>query len=538
MFCVEVLAPVTMWTFTSRRAPVIPRGAPIPSWSSTTKSCGRTCRISRPAGRDTALAASMARLTSSRVISRFFPATATTPRLLNPLIWGPDNDRWTVSIDTPAISSASSMAFLIDSTAASRFTTTPRLMPRDSVTPIPTTSRRPSSCPSATTQQTVEVPTSSPTRYRSFRATRLLSSRPGPARSRPGFGQGVLRGSRARFHVHVLPKPQIDVVDVFDPVAQRLRHVQVGLQPFGELLVAEPDDHRVAVQQHGRVTRVAHVHLRQPPHQLGRPLQRDEEPAGQRRSGRIDHGGPTALSGVQPVDDREVELRVDRSELVDDRPGSIDQEELVADAANPDRLPLPYHHPDRSREDAPHGRVSDPGRLQQAAPPRLEVHRQDVAALQAIQHTQDLAARHPDIAVDADALHGQGVRREHQLRKLVDGHRHDDRGRGVTGPRGARQTAPAPGRRHVRAAESLVFLNGQTAHAAVSSSARSRRFGTEPIDPAPNVSTASPGRARAVSADTSSSSVRATDTGRPVCRSIAAARASTVTPGIGSSLAA
>ena len=132
MFCVELWLPVMMCTLTSRRAPVIPTGAPMPSCSSTTKSCGSTCRISRPVGSDTAFAASIARRTSSRVISRFLPATAITPRLLNPLMCGPDSARWTESISTPAISSASSIAFLIESTAASRLTTTPRRMPRDS----------------------------------------------------------------------------------------------------------------------------------------------------------------------------------------------------------------------------------------------------------------------------------------------------------------------------------------------------------------------------------------------------------------------
>jgi len=36
----------------------------------------------------------------------------------------PDKPRWTESISTPPVSSASSIAFLIDSTAASRLTTT------------------------------------------------------------------------------------------------------------------------------------------------------------------------------------------------------------------------------------------------------------------------------------------------------------------------------------------------------------------------------------------------------------------------------
>ena len=47
------------------------------------------------------------------------PATATTPRLLNALTWAPESPRWTESISTPAVSSASSIAFLIDSTVFS-----------------------------------------------------------------------------------------------------------------------------------------------------------------------------------------------------------------------------------------------------------------------------------------------------------------------------------------------------------------------------------------------------------------------------------
>ena len=39
-----------MWTLTSSRDPVMPTGLPMPSCSSTTKSCGSTCRISRPLG--------------------------------------------------------------------------------------------------------------------------------------------------------------------------------------------------------------------------------------------------------------------------------------------------------------------------------------------------------------------------------------------------------------------------------------------------------------------------------------------------------
>ncbi len=42
MFCAEVTAPVTMWTFPSSLTPSIPTGFLIPSWSSTMNSWGRT----------------------------------------------------------------------------------------------------------------------------------------------------------------------------------------------------------------------------------------------------------------------------------------------------------------------------------------------------------------------------------------------------------------------------------------------------------------------------------------------------------------
>ena len=106
----------------------------------------------------------MARRTSSRVISRVLPETATTPRLLKPLMWAPDSVRYTESISMPAVSSASSIAFLIDSTASSRFTTAPRRMPLASAVPIPMISTPPSSVTSPTIAATLVVPTSRPTR--------------------------------------------------------------------------------------------------------------------------------------------------------------------------------------------------------------------------------------------------------------------------------------------------------------------------------------------------------------------------------------
>jgi hypothetical protein len=94
MFCVDEALPVTTWTFTSSRR----------------RSCrpARRCRpvvddeVLRqhvqdlaPAGQRHGLGGVDRARTSSRVISRFLPATATTPRLLNALTCAPDSARCT-----------------------------------------------------------------------------------------------------------------------------------------------------------------------------------------------------------------------------------------------------------------------------------------------------------------------------------------------------------------------------------------------------------------------------------------------------------
>src|SRR4249919_2730095 len=128
------------------------------------------------------------------------------------------------------MSSASSMAFLMESTAASRFTTTPRRMPRDSATPMPTMSRPFPSRISPTTADTFEVPTSSPTRYRSFRAN---STPPRQTRrpAQPSYfclltsaflllpSYFRLLTSLGRPHVDAIVEPQIHVVDVSHALA-------------------------------------------------------------------------------------------------------------------------------------------------------------------------------------------------------------------------------------------------------------------------------------------------------------------------------
>src|SRR5581483_5443268 len=116
--------------------------------------------------------------------------------------------------------------FLIESTAASRLTTTPRLIPFDSATPRPTISRRSPSRISATTAVTFQVPTSRPTRYRSLRATGIPHAQP-PAL--PPFCRLHRRPAATRHvhgpHVDAVVEPQVDVVDVGDPFVERLREV-------------------------------------------------------------------------------------------------------------------------------------------------------------------------------------------------------------------------------------------------------------------------------------------------------------------------
>src|SRR5262245_7020257 len=180
----------------------------------------------------------MARLTSSRVISRLRPATATTPRLLNALTCAPDSARYTLSISMPAVSSASSIARLIASAAESTLLTTPRRMPLDSARPMPMMSRLPASMISPTTADTFDVPTSSPTRYLSLRAMRY------PRRLLP---------------IQLVAVSQIHVVVDRELRSNARRRLHPSLQPLQKILVSEVERRRLVAQRHDGVARVRHV---------------------------------------------------------------------------------------------------------------------------------------------------------------------------------------------------------------------------------------------------------------------------------------
>src|SRR3990172_6896518 len=137
-------------------------------------SCGSTWRICWSMGMFTARAASITRATSEGPTSLFL--IATTPRELIPLIWLPEIPTYTDWISTPAICSASSTAFLMDSTVLSMFTTTPFFKPWEGLMPMPMMSTCPVSLSSPTMAQTLVVPRSRPTIIASgFFTTRIPS---------------------------------------------------------------------------------------------------------------------------------------------------------------------------------------------------------------------------------------------------------------------------------------------------------------------------------------------------------------------------
>ena len=87
MFWEALAAPVTMCTWDTRRTPDMPTGSRIPSWSSTTNSCGRMCRTFWSAEIGTARAASITRSMSPVLTSP--SRIATIPWELRLRMWPP-----------------------------------------------------------------------------------------------------------------------------------------------------------------------------------------------------------------------------------------------------------------------------------------------------------------------------------------------------------------------------------------------------------------------------------------------------------------
>src|SRR6516225_2131229 len=112
-------------------------------------------------------AASMARRTSSRSMSRARLPSVTPPREFSPRTWLPATPIKADSTGTPETPSASSTARRMELTVASRFTMEPLRRPLDSAAP----SARNFTCSSASSAistQVLVLPMSNPTRYLSF----------------------------------------------------------------------------------------------------------------------------------------------------------------------------------------------------------------------------------------------------------------------------------------------------------------------------------------------------------------------------------
>ena len=167
-FWSAVALPCTMWVATSRRMALMPSGSLTPSWPSTVKSRGRTCRTSRLEGIVTARATSVARSMSSRVISRWAPLTATVPREFRDSRWSPPTPTKAASRRRPERRSACTMAWWIEVTVCSMLLTRPLRTPADGKVPLPMMSTDPSLATSPTSTTTLLVPTSSATRTASI----------------------------------------------------------------------------------------------------------------------------------------------------------------------------------------------------------------------------------------------------------------------------------------------------------------------------------------------------------------------------------
>src|SRR3954451_11991599 len=215
-FWTAVADAVTMWVSTSSRRALIPSGSLTPSWPSTVNPRRSTWRRTRFDGIDTARATSIARLMSSRVTSRWCAVTATWPVELRLSTCCPPTPTNARSIFHPDSRSARSTASVMERTVWSMLTTTPLRSPLVSTVPWPITVRRPSRLTSPIRAQTLDVPTSMPTRTasRSTCGVSLLIRRCGTLDEVPPDQRDVVED----------PEPEADEGDEVEVEAQPVAH--------------------------------------------------------------------------------------------------------------------------------------------------------------------------------------------------------------------------------------------------------------------------------------------------------------------------
>src|SRR5262245_55073337 len=124
---------------------------------------------------------------------------------------------------------------------------------------------------------------------------------------------------------------------------------------------------------------------------------RIEHTGGKLGAHRVDGRLPVARRPHQSVDNRQIELAILRTELIDYRAAAIDQIQLIADPADPHRPPLGHHDLDRRWQYAPQRDVGDPRRLEQPAAARVEVCAEDAGPVETVDQRFDLATRESNV---------------------------------------------------------------------------------------------------------------------------------------------
>src|SRR5229473_3495284 len=258
-FCVAATEEVTRWTFTSRRWPTMPMASRMPFCASTMNSWGSTWRTSRSSGSEMLRAASTARRTSSRSMSRGRCPRVMPPRLFTPRTWPPATPISASSTGTFATLSASSTARRMELTVESRLTIRPLRSPLDSAAP---SARNFTSSPStsASSTQVFVLPMSSPTRYLSFFAKppllgmKLFFPCGGHARTGIGIHDHLPRILQIDgLHMAGIRLPLRKIVDQHFVFAGELARAKVNGHGLRIVGVCQPGHHRAQVFRNGEV---------------------------------------------------------------------------------------------------------------------------------------------------------------------------------------------------------------------------------------------------------------------------------------------
>src|SRR5437016_8852866 len=252
-FCVAATEDVTRWTLTSSRWPNMPTASRMPFCVSTMNSWGSTCRTSRSSGSEILRAASTARRTSSRSMSRACCPRVMPPQLFTPRTWPPATPISASSTGTFATLSASSTARRMELTVESRLTIRPLRSPLDSAAP---SARNLTSSPSTSASSThvFVLPMSSPTRYLSFFAKppllgmKLFCSCRGCARTGIGIHYHLPRILQIDgLHMSGIRLPLRKIVDQHFEFAGELARAEVNRHGLRIAGVCQPGHHHAQI---------------------------------------------------------------------------------------------------------------------------------------------------------------------------------------------------------------------------------------------------------------------------------------------------